>query len=343
MALFGRDREPSRATLSRFLASLDQSAVESLRTLFLKGVLARPLGKEEQPGGMSDRQGNHFLVFDVDGTPEAANPRALPVTSDRPAPQRRLRPLCASGHTGRRRGEVVRTRATVFQAHTHQWIATFGNQGLGEYLPVTTMTKVSGGYTFTRIETLLYYLSNLGLAGFAHGGRDKETGDTILIPNAFDAAVPLDLLEPCFAAKNTVRSVDRVILDRLIDLSEYDNGLVERVKSYFGETQQEGKSSLTVLDTTIHNTQRALKKLSHAIVLLTQKDEGEEDEDEEKKLDPNDPIVKEHRQLQATLRNLKRRLKPKKTRQNQSLIFITSSLLCGQSLTKKTHRRKRTL
>ncbi len=50
MALFGRDRRPSRATLSRFLAALDQAAVESLRTLFLKDLLARPLGKEEQSG-----------------------------------------------------------------------------------------------------------------------------------------------------------------------------------------------------------------------------------------------------------------------------------------------------
>ena len=133
MALFGRDRLPARATLSRFLASLDQSAGESLRTLFLKDLLARPLGKEEQPGGMFDRQGNHFLVFDVDGTREAARQRALPVTSDRPAPQRRLRPLCAPGYTGRKRGEVVRTRTTVLQAHTHQWIATFGNPGNGEY------------------------------------------------------------------------------------------------------------------------------------------------------------------------------------------------------------------
>src|SRR5712691_8873708 len=38
MALFGRDRLPARATLSRFLAALDQSAVESLRTLFLKDL-----------------------------------------------------------------------------------------------------------------------------------------------------------------------------------------------------------------------------------------------------------------------------------------------------------------
>jgi len=133
MALFGRDRLPARATLSRFLAALDQAAVESLRALFLKDLLARPLGKEEQSGGMFDRQGNHFFVFDVDGTREAARQRALPVAADRPAPARRLRPLCAPGYTGRKRGEVVRSRTTVLQAHTHQWLATFGNPGNGEY------------------------------------------------------------------------------------------------------------------------------------------------------------------------------------------------------------------
>jgi hypothetical protein len=134
MALFGRDRLPARATLSRFLAALDRAVVESLRTLFLKDLLAaRSLGKEEQTGGLFDRQGNHFLVFDVDGTREAARQRALPKTADRPAPQRRLRPLCAPGHTGRKRGEVVRSRTTVLQAHTHQFLGTFGNPGNGEY------------------------------------------------------------------------------------------------------------------------------------------------------------------------------------------------------------------
>jgi hypothetical protein len=133
MALFGRDRLPARSTLSRFLASLDQAAVEALRTLYLHDLLARPLMKEEQPGGLWDRQGNHFLVFDVDGTREAARQRALPRTPDRPAPQRRLRPLCAPGYTGRKRGEVVRTRTTVLQAHTYQWLASFGNPGNGEY------------------------------------------------------------------------------------------------------------------------------------------------------------------------------------------------------------------
>jgi hypothetical protein len=107
---------PARSTLSRFLASLDQTAVEALRTLFLQDLLARPLVKEEHPGGLWDRHGSHYLVFDVDGTREAARQRALPKRADRPAPSRRLRPLCAPGYTGRKRGEVVRTRTTVWAA-----------------------------------------------------------------------------------------------------------------------------------------------------------------------------------------------------------------------------------
>src|SRR5260221_11734206 len=133
MALFGRDRLPARATLSRFLAALDQSAVASLRTLFLKDLLARPLVTEQQPGGLWDRQGNQSLVFDVDGTREAARQRALPKTADRPDPPRLLPPLCAPGYTGRKRGLVVRCRTTILQAHTHQFLGTFGNPGNGEY------------------------------------------------------------------------------------------------------------------------------------------------------------------------------------------------------------------
>jgi hypothetical protein len=133
MALFGRDRLPARSTLSRFLAALDQAAVEALRSVFLHDLLARPLVKEEHPGGLWDRQGNHYFVFDIDGTREAARQRALPMTADRPAPVRRLRPLCAPGYTGRKRGEVVRSRTTILHAHTYQWLATFGNAGNGEY------------------------------------------------------------------------------------------------------------------------------------------------------------------------------------------------------------------
>lgn len=136
MALFGRNCLPHRSTLSRYLSALDQTTVEALRTRFLKDLLARPLEKEEQPGGLWDRQGTHYLVFDVDGTRQAARQRALPCTPDLPGAQRRLDEVCAPGYLGRKRGEVVRTRTTVLQAHTHQWLGTFSGisgAGNGDY------------------------------------------------------------------------------------------------------------------------------------------------------------------------------------------------------------------
>ena len=133
MALFGRERLPHRSTLSRFLAALDQATVEALRARFLTDLLARPLVKEEKPGGLWDREGTHWLVFDVDGTRQAARQRALPCTPDLPPAQRRLDAVCAPGYLGRKRGEVVRTRTTVLQAHTHQWIGTFSGAGNGDY------------------------------------------------------------------------------------------------------------------------------------------------------------------------------------------------------------------
>src|SRR6266704_2477208 len=80
MALFGREQLPARSTLSRFLASLTQPAVEALRTLFLEDGLSRPLGKERQTGGLVERAGRERVVFDIDGTREAARQRALPKT-----------------------------------------------------------------------------------------------------------------------------------------------------------------------------------------------------------------------------------------------------------------------
>ncbi len=132
MALFGRNRLPARSTLSRFLAALNQAPVEALRELFLEDLCSHPL-TEEEPGGLWDRQESHWLVFDVDGTRQAARQRALPQTTDRPPAQRRLREVCAPGYLGRKRGEIVRTRTTVLQAHTHQWLGTFSGAGNGDY------------------------------------------------------------------------------------------------------------------------------------------------------------------------------------------------------------------
>jgi hypothetical protein len=113
MALFERDQLPARSTLSRFLAALTEEPVEALRTLFLADLLARPLAPDKQSGGLLDRAGNTWIVFDIDGTREAARQRALPQTDDLPSALRRLDDVCAPGYRGRKRGEVVRTRTTV--------------------------------------------------------------------------------------------------------------------------------------------------------------------------------------------------------------------------------------
>ncbi len=132
MALFGRSQLPHRSTLSRFLAAIDQSTLEALRAVFLQDLGARPL-EGAQRGGLWDRCGTQWMVFDVDGTRQAARQRALPRTSDLPAAQRRLEKVCAPGHLGRKRGEVVRTRTTILQAHTQQWVGTFSGAGNGDY------------------------------------------------------------------------------------------------------------------------------------------------------------------------------------------------------------------
>src|SRR5258705_9605974 len=134
MALFGRSKLPSRAALSRFLAALDQPAVETLRALFQKDLAARSLTEVGKPtGGLWDRCAEQWVVFDIDPTRQVARQRALPGGPDLPPAHRRLDAVCAPGYTGHKRGEVVRTRTTLLQAHTHQWMGTFGNPGNGDY------------------------------------------------------------------------------------------------------------------------------------------------------------------------------------------------------------------
>jgi hypothetical protein len=119
MALFGRNLLPHRSTLSRFLAALDQASVEALRTLFQKDGLSRkPFAS---PGGLFDRTEGQWIVMDVDGTRQAPRQRALPQTEALPASHRRFDQVCTPGYQGRKRGEVVRTRTVVLQAHTHQF------------------------------------------------------------------------------------------------------------------------------------------------------------------------------------------------------------------------------
>ena len=132
MALFGRDRFPHRSTLSRFLDAVDAPCLEALRRLFEQDM-AQHGGSGERLGGLLDRSGQRLVVIDVDATRQAARQRALATSPDLPAPRRRLADVCAPGYTGRQRGEVVRTRTTVLQAQTQEWLGTFAGAGNGDY------------------------------------------------------------------------------------------------------------------------------------------------------------------------------------------------------------------
>ena len=132
MALFGRNRLPCHSTLSRFLAAFDQPSVEALRLLFQEDLLARSTFGSP-PGGLWDRLGNQWFFVDVDGTKQTARQRALPQTEELPAPHRRFDRVCAKGYFGRKRGQVGRTRTTVLQPYTHQWLGTFSGPGNGDY------------------------------------------------------------------------------------------------------------------------------------------------------------------------------------------------------------------
>jgi hypothetical protein len=132
MALFERETLPHRSTLSRFLRAIDRRCLDALRDLFATSSLVWGW-TQETIGGLWDRSGQRYLVFGIDGTREAARQRKLPQGAALPAPQRRLDALCAPGYLGRGRGEVVRTRTTVVQIHTRQWLGSFGGRGNGDY------------------------------------------------------------------------------------------------------------------------------------------------------------------------------------------------------------------
>jgi hypothetical protein len=186
MALFERDQLPSRSALSRFLAALTEPPVEALRALFLDDLLSRPLTPDKQTGSLLDRTGHSWTVFDIDGTREAARQRALPQTDELPPPFRRLDNVCAPGYRGRKRGEVVRTRTTVSQAHSYQWLGSFGNRGNGLYRTelrqsLAAIRRYLTGHQLPPEHTLLRLDGQYGngavlsdVAGFAFVTRGKD-------------------------------------------------------------------------------------------------------------------------------------------------------------------------
>jgi hypothetical protein len=181
MALFGRRCLPHRATLSRFLSDVDRPCLEAFRTLFEQQSFAQGW-TSETIGGIFDRQNRRYLVFDVDATRQAARQRALPCDPILPPARRRLDEVCAVGYTGRKRGEVVRTRTTALQMHTHQWIGTYSGRGNGDYR----------GELASALQAITTYLAHFMLPAEAALVRlDGQYGDAVVIAQLIEAGVSL--------------------------------------------------------------------------------------------------------------------------------------------------------
>lgn len=181
MALFRRTNLPHRSSLSRFLAGVDRPCLEAFRGLFKQYSFADGW-TEPSIGGIWDRQGRRSLVFDVDATRQAARQRSLPCTPDLPAARRRLAAVCAPGDSGRKRGEVVRTRTTALQMHTRQWIGTYAGRGNGDYreeLASALRAVIASSFTLQTLRR-----GGAGAAGWAIWGRhgDRSTASGRRVP-----------------------------------------------------------------------------------------------------------------------------------------------------------------
>jgi hypothetical protein len=130
-ALWDRALLPSSAALSRFLAAVQPHHVTRFAAMLLDDLIDHGI-PTERAGGLLDREGQRTLVFDDDGTYHGMRQRELADDASRPPPRRRARDLCARGYYGGSgRGDVTRTRTTLQQAHTQEWLGCWSAPGNG--------------------------------------------------------------------------------------------------------------------------------------------------------------------------------------------------------------------
>ena len=83
-------------------------------------------------GGVFGADGSRVLLFDVDGTRQGVRQRAVPTDPAHPPVHRRSAAATAPGHRGRKHADAIRTRLSVEQRHTGEWLGTFGAPGNGD-------------------------------------------------------------------------------------------------------------------------------------------------------------------------------------------------------------------
>ncbi|GHO71751.1 hypothetical protein KSC_106430 [Ktedonobacter sp. SOSP1-52] len=106
----------------------------------------------------------------------------MPCDPTLPPPHRRLDAVCTPGYTGRKRGEVVRTRTVALQMHTRQLIDTYADRGNGDYQGELTRA----------LQAITTYLKFFAFTPEVALVRlDGQYGDTVAITQLIGAGVHL--------------------------------------------------------------------------------------------------------------------------------------------------------
>ena len=117
----GRKRWISQASLSRALQTVTPDQARSVTRLLL-GPASDVMSLETDASVVyNDTQGQCWQVFHHDETKQVLRHRALPEGDDMPQPTRRCQTLAAPGHSRRKRGEMVLSRATLIHAGSALW------------------------------------------------------------------------------------------------------------------------------------------------------------------------------------------------------------------------------
>lgn len=113
---------PTPSSVSRFLSQVTMSSMSKWATwLLLEACKAKELMLH--PASVTyDTHGHSCHFFDWDATKKVIRHRALPEEGERPAAQRLSKELAEPGYVGRKRGDVVYSRAMLQHSGTGLWL-----------------------------------------------------------------------------------------------------------------------------------------------------------------------------------------------------------------------------
>jgi hypothetical protein len=133
MALFGRRCLPHRSSLSRLSSRCRSSLREKPCARSSRSTVSRMGGHRKALAVCgTERVGAPSFLMSMPRARRHGNEPCLVLLNCLPLDAASM-PNVAPGYTGRKRGEVVRTRTTALQMHTRQWVGTYAGRGNGDY------------------------------------------------------------------------------------------------------------------------------------------------------------------------------------------------------------------